>query len=301
MDYLCVVLELEAEAAERMSDALLEGGALSVSVEDPLAGTPQEVPVFDEPDWERDGAVPRWSLQRLQVLFDAAESAGIAERLAVAAQQAGLPALPDFRLEAVADQDWVRLTQAQFSPIRISARLWIVPSWHAAPDPGALNIALDPGIAFGTGSHPTTRLCLRWLEANIAGGESVIDYGCGSGILAIAAGLLGAGHIAGTDIEAAAVQAAADNAQRNGVPARFFTADQLPADPADRVVANILANPLRMLGPVLARLTRSGGRLALSGILEHQAEELMQNYAQWFDMAQFAAEEGWVCLQGMRR
>lgn len=301
MSYLCVVMELEAEAAERMSDALLEAGALSVSVEDPLAGTPDEVPVFDEPDWEHDGAAPGWSLQRLHVLFAVTEAGKLRDTVAAAARAAQLPATPDFRLEEIPEQDWVRQTQAQFTPIRISDRLWIVPSWHAAPDPAAINIALDPGIAFGTGGHPTTRLCLRWLEANVHEGMSVIDYGCGSGILAIAAGLLGAGAIVGIDIEEAAVAAARDNAGRNGIAAQFLSAAEARCEPADLLVANILANPLRLLGPVLAGLTKPGGQLALSGILDHQADELMRTYDQWFDMRRFAAEEGWVCLTGVRR
>ena len=192
------------------------------------------------------------------------------------------------------DNDWVRLTQAQFEPIRISQRLWIVPTWHTPSDPGALNITLDPGLAFGTGSHPTTRLCLRWLDANIRGGESVLDYGCGSGILAIAALKLGAASAAGVDVDAQAVQSSRDNAAANRVAAHFFLPDDAPRQQADIVVANILTNPLKLLAPLLASSARPGGRIVLSGILEEQADDVANLYAQWFDLAPAIVEDGWA-------
>jgi ribosomal protein L11 methyltransferase len=194
----------------------------------------------------------------------------------------------------------VRASQAQFAPIRISARLWIVPSWHAAPDPDALNIRLDPGLAFGTGSHPTTRLCLRWLDQLVRPASSVLDYGCGSGILAIAALKLGARAAVGVDVDPAAVAAARENAARNEVAARFVSSEVALAHPADLVVANILANPLIVLAPVLAAHCRPGGRIALAGILAPQADAVSAAYAQWFAMAHFAADDGWVCLEGVR-
>jgi ribosomal protein L11 methyltransferase len=174
------------------------------------------------------------------------------------------------------------LTQSQFEPIRISQRLWIVPTWHTPVDAAAINIVLDPGLAFGTGSHPTTRLCLRWLDENLRAGENVLDYGCGSGILAIAAMKLGAGSAYGVDVDAQAVQSSRDNALANQVDAKF----DLPVatlQPADIVVANILTNPLKMLAPLLAGATRQGGRIVLSGVLSEQAEDVMRVYAQWFD------------------
>jgi len=195
----------------------------------------------------------------------------------------------------------VRLTQSQFEPIPISPRLWIVPTWHTAADPDAINIVLDPGLAFGTGSHPTTRLCLRWLDNNLAGGESVLDYGCGSGILAIAAMKLGAAHAVGVDVDAQAVTASRDNAIANHVEnVRFHLPDEAARDSYDLVVANILTNPLRLLAPLLADATRQGGQIVLSGILESQAQDVMNIYQQWFELNAPIFEDGWSCLSGRK-
>jgi ribosomal protein L11 methyltransferase len=218
-----------------------------------------------------------------------------------AAARAGLAAEPHYSTELLQDRDWVRLTQSQFDPIRISARLWIVPSWHEFPDPDAINLELDPGLAFGTGSHPTTRLCLQWLDSNVRGGESILDYGCGSGILAIAAKKLGAGQVVGIDIDPQAVQAAAQNAERNHVAARFYLPDAAPEAQYDVVVANILSNPLKVLAPALSALVRRGGRIALSGVLAEQAEDVGGVYSEWFDMNPPVFDEGWACVTGIKR
>jgi ribosomal protein L11 methyltransferase len=293
---LAVIVELPERDADAFGDALLEAGALAVSVEDADAGTAAEQPIFGEP-----GTAPEagWSRNVLRALVDADADPGAL--VAAAAAALGERAPPPFRVEAVPETDWVRATQAQFEPIRISTRLWIVPSWHTPPDPHALNIVLDPGLAFGTGSHPTTRLCLQWLEANVRGGESVLDYGCGSGILAIAAAKLGATDVAGIDIDHDALRAAQANAAVNEVSARFAGARApLPA-PADLVVANILASPLKVLAPLLAAQTRPGGRIVLAGLLDAQAEEIATVYAPWFDMNVFDHAEGWAALEGTRR
>jgi ribosomal protein L11 methyltransferase len=168
-------------------------------------------------------------------------------------------------------------------------------------DPAAINIALDPGLAFGTGSHPTTRLCLRWLDSHLRSGESVLDYGCGSGILAIAAMKLGAASAVGVDVDAQAVQASNDNAAANLVHANFYLPENASLTQYDIVVANILTNPLRALAPLLAGATRSGGRIVLSGILGEQAEEVKKIYSQWFDMVPAIVEDGWACLSGIKR
>ena len=194
----------------------------------------------------------------------------------------------------------MRLTQSQFDPIRISGRLWIVPSWHQAPDPTAINLELDPSLAFGTGSHPTTRLCLEWLEANVSPGVSVLDYGCGSGILGIAALKLGAGDVLGVDIDPAALTAAADNAARNQVSMRLAPSSAPLAETFDRVVANILTNPLMLLAPLLASRLKPGGRLALSGVLESQADQVIAAYAPHLPLLIGATHEGWVRLEGMK-
>ena len=302
MALLSLVIELGADEANRLSDALLDAGALSISAEDPLAGTAAEVPIYDEPDWNNASDPAGWTRLRLRVLVDETRLSGFSNAqtlLASAAHAAGI-AFPDFVAESVDDEDWVRKTQAQFEPIRISQRLWIVPSWHAEPDPTAVNIALDPGVAFGTGSHPTTKLCLRWLESKVRGGETVLDYGCGSGILGIAASRLGAGRVVGLDIDPAAVISAQENAVRNHVIAEFMNAGTALELSADLVVANILANPLKVLAPLLASYARAGGHIALSGILAPQAAEVMAIYSPWFAFEPAVEEDGWVCLSGQR-
>lgn len=286
----------DAATAEPLCDALLEAGALSASIEDADAGTPEEKPQFGEPGMETPATA--WEHSRIVALF--AEDAPVGRMMAEAAAALQLPQVPDFALARVEEQNWVQLTQAQFDPIRISDRLWIVPSWHTSPDPAAINLVLDPGMAFGTGSHPTTRLCLEWLEREVTPGCSVLDYGCGSGILAIAAARLGAATVAGVDIDPQAVSAARDNAERNRVQARFEDSAAPLAGEYDRVVANILSNPLRLLAPAICAHVRPGGKLALSGILAEQAEEIMRIYAAWIPLGVADSREGWVCLSGTR-
>ncbi len=285
----------EAASAEPLCDALLEAGALSAAIEDADAGTPDEQPQFGEP-----GSVnaPGWKHSRIVALIEADADAGAL--LATAAAAVGLPGIADYAVEPVAEQNWVQLTQSQFDPIRVSERLWIVPSWHESPDPAAINLILDPGMAFGTGSHPTTRLCLEWLERQVAPGCSLLDYGCGSGILAIAAARLGAGSVAGVDIDSQAVAAARDNAERNGVAAQFADSAQAVAGEYDLVVANILSNPLRVLAPAICAHVRPGGRLALSGILREQAAEIIGIYAAWLPLEIADVREDWVCLAGRK-
>ena len=300
MAYLALTFDADAEAADAWADALLDAGALSVDVSDPAAGTPDEAPLYGEPGEPFAG---RWPQNRLGALFAATGDPDAA--LAAAAAALGCPA-PPHEIHPVAEQDWVRATQAQFAPIRVAPGLWVVPSWCEPPEPGAVILTLDPGLAFGTGSHPTTRLCLGWLAACLRRGESVLDYGCGSGILAIAAAKLGAGDVAGVDVDPQAIVASRANAQRNDVVATFALPDGLPpSGPAaaafDVVVANILANPLRLLAPVLAGRVRPGGRIVLSGVLETQAGAVIEVYARWFKMDAWARDEGWVALAGERR
>lgn len=292
MAWLSLKLPADQDRAEALADALLSAGALSVGIEDRDAGTAAEAAQFGEPGLDEPHA---WRRNWVVALLP-----GDADVMALLARL-DLPADVEHVVETVAEQDWVRLTQAQFEPIRITERLWIVPSWHTPPDPAAINIELDPGLAFGTGGHPTTRLCLAWLADHIRGGEAMLDYGCGSGILAIAAARLGAGRVIGVDIDPQAVHASRDNARRNAASAEFFLADAAPAQPVDILVANILTNPLKALAPLLAGRVAPGGRIVLSGILEPQADEVMAAYRPWFDMAPWAVDEGWVCLQGVRR
>ena len=297
MPWLTLAVDTDAGHAEALSEALLELGALSVDLLDVDADTPDEQAIFGEPGEPPPGV---WQHNRVSALFD--DDRDVAAILREAAIRIGLKEIPEYRIETLADNDWVRLTQSQFDPIPISSRLWIVPTWHTPSDPDAINIVLDPGLAFGTGSHPTTRLCLRWLDNNIKGGESVLDYGCGSGILAIAALKLGAARAVGIDVDSQAVIASRDNAAANRVEnVQFCLPDEAPQDAYDLVVANILTNPLRLLAPLLANATRQGGQIVLSGILEEQAQDVMSIYRQWFDLNAPIFEEGWSCLSGRKR
>lgn len=297
MSYRELIAELERERAEALSDALIELGALSVSVEDADADTPDEQPLFGEP-----GLTPeRTAWQHSRVIALIGDDQDPAVLLAAAANELGLAETPKFSLREVEEQDWVRLTQSQFDPIPIGKHIWVVPSWHDAPDPNALVLELDPGLAFGTGSHPTTRLCMEWLEEHVQPGKSLLDYGCGSGILAILAKKCGANPVIGIDIDPQAVESARHNSERNHAEVTYGLPDDCPAGEFDIVVANILSNPLKLMASMLASRVKPGGRIALSGILARQAEEVAQVYARWIDISVWREHEGWVCLAGTRR
>jgi len=296
MAWLTLTITASASQAEMLSEALLVLGALSVDIHDADADTQSEHAMFGEPG---EPAPHFWSHNRVTALF--VEDTPIDAVMQEAAHAIGLKQPPTYTIATLEDNDWVRLTQSQFNPIRISQRLWIVPTWHTPSNPSAINITLDPGLAFGTGSHPTTRLCLRWLDLNLQGGESVLDYGCGSGILAIAALKLGAASATGVDVDAQAVQSSRDNAMANQVDAQFHQPHASLKQQADIVVANILTNPLKVLAPLLAGSTRQGGQIVLSGVLSEQAEDVMNAYGLWFDFRPPVMEEGWVCLAGVKR
>jgi len=293
--WISAAITTDASHAEALSEALFGQGALSVSVEDADAGTEAETPQFGEPG---SPETPLWQHSRVIALFDPTDDIG--GRIGAACAEVGVVEPPEVELTEVAEQDWVRLTQSQFEPIRINDRLWIVPSWHAAPDPAAINLELDPGLAFGTGSHPTTRLCLDWLCQQVRGGERVLDYGCGSGILALAAAKLGAGSVVGVDIDERAIEAADANASKNAVIMRLALTREPLTETFDIVVANILTNPLRLLAPLLAGRVAAGGRLALSGILESQAQDIVDAYAPHIALHVGACLDGWVRLEGTR-
>ena len=285
----------DAQQAEALGDALMDAGALSVTVEDADAGTPAETPQYGEPGMETHTV---WNRSVLSALFDANQQ--VHDIVASCAAALGVNAA--LTIEEVPETDWVRATQAQFDPIPIGGPLWIVPTWHTPPEPDAINLVLDPGLVFGTGSHPTTRMCLQWLVRTRPAG-SVLDYGCGSGILAIAAAKLGAGEVVGVDIDPQAVRSAHDNADANGVTAAFFDAgDTLPppydTKKYDVVLANILANPLRILAPALTARLKPGASLVLAGLLAEQAEELIGIYSPWLDMRVADTQEGWSLLVG---
>ncbi|AMO78962.1 50S ribosomal protein L11 methyltransferase [Pseudomonas citronellolis] len=292
MPWVQVRLAITPEQAPTYEDALLEVGAVSVTFMDA-----EDQPIF-EPDL---GTTPLWTHTHLLALFeDGTDEAALLAHL----QLLTGGELPQHQVEIVEDQDWERSWMDNFKPMRFGRRLWIVPSWHEAPEPEAVNLLLDPGLAFGTGTHPTTALCLEWLDGQELAGDTVLDFGCGSGILAIAALLLGAKRALGTDIDPQALEASRDNATRNGIdPALFpvYLPADLPAGQADVVVANILAGPLVSLAGQLTSLVKPGGRLALSGILAEQAEEVRAAYADAFELEPTAEREGWVRISGRRR
>ncbi|MFW9604965.1 MAG: 50S ribosomal protein L11 methyltransferase [Pseudomonas sp.] len=291
MPWLQVRLAITPDQAAELEDQLLELGAVSVTFMDA-----EDQPIF-EPDL---GTTPLWQHTHVLALFeDGTDGNAVLAHLQLIRGE-----LPEHHVERIEDQDWERSWMDNFKPLNFGQRLWIVPSWHEAPEPNAVNLLLDPGLAFGTGTHPTTALCLEWLDGQPLDGCSVLDFGCGSGILGIAALLLGAAQAFGTDIDIQALDASRANAARNHLdPARFpvYLPEDLPPTPVDVVVANILAGPLVRLAPQLTQLVKTGGRLALSGILAEQAEDVRAAYADAFDLDPTAEKEGWVRISGVRR
>ena len=300
MSWISLRIEAKDNTADLLSDTLMELGALSASIEDANAETPDEQPIFGEPGDPPPGI---WQQNVVSALFN--DDVIVADIMHSLTQATGLQNL-SFSTENIAEQDWVRATQSQFDPIRIRDDLWIVPTWHAAPNPDALNIVLDPGLAFGTGSHPTTHLCLAWLADHVKPELTVLDYGCGSGILAIAAKKLGAASVIGVDIDSQAIIASGYNAEQNEVQAQFYLPKDLPADAllngqADLVVANILSSALSVLAPALAAACKTGGKIALSGILREQTEQVSRIYAEWFNMETPVFMDSWVLLTGTKK
>ena len=294
-----LVVQAPQERVEAVGDALMdELDAVSVSVEDADAGSQAEQALFGEPGLP----APReaWVHSQVQALFE--DEAAATQAAAVLMAQPWSGELRLLALRPVADADWVRLTQSQFAPVPISPGFWIVPSWHEVPPDARRVIRLDPGLAFGTGTHPTTRMCLRWIARQADETRpwpSVLDYGCGSGILAVAAALHGAREVLAVDIDPAAVEATRANAQANSVALRAG----LPplAQGAHAVVlANILATPLKLLAPLLCGHVAPGGRLVLAGILARQHEEIAQAYAPWIELEVTDTEDGWVLMTGAR-
>jgi len=299
MGWTEIVIQVTRDQAEALSDALMESGALSVSVEDADEGTVAEQPLFGEPGMEPTEAA--WERSRVVALADVdADHATIVND---AAKAIGLDFALPFALRSVEEQDWVRLTQSQFEPIHIGKRIWVVPSWHDAPDPDALVLELDPGLAFGTGSHPTTRLCMEWLEQHAANAATVLDYGCGSGILALVAKKLGAQQVIGVDIDPQALESARFNGERNACDIDYYLPEAFVRHYPEHqtfaiVVANILAGPLQLMAPMLAGRVAPGGALVLSGVLDRQAQDVIAAYAPYLELSVWAEHEGWVALAG---
>ena len=299
MPWLELSLTVQATQQERIEAALADLGALSITLQDADAETPDERAIF-EPGV---GETPLWKTIVVQALFAAdADRAGLCAALADVVP--GL-APEQIELREIADQDWTRAWMDRFAPMRFGQRLWIYPSSIDPPD-GDTSLAvvrLDPGLAFGTGTHPTTALCLEWLDAADLSEKTVIDYGCGSGVLAIAAVKLGAARVIAVDNDEQALVATRDNAERNGIADKVevYTPGTLPAEAADALVANILAGPLHDLAPLFARLLKPGAAIALSGILRGQEGELLSRYEEWFDDLAADAREGWIRISARRR
>ncbi|MDA8415685.1 MAG: 50S ribosomal protein L11 methyltransferase [Betaproteobacteria bacterium] len=295
MSWQRLVLSCSQQAVENLSNILSELGALSVTVE-PLDGDDADDPVFGEPG---NPDFSLWTNCQIEILLPFEMDTDIFIKSVYALSQEVFEIHSRGILD---DQDWIRLTQNQFEPIAITPDLWIVPSWHTPPNPQAINLRLDPGQAFGTGSHPTTRLCLRWLSHQALQHQHILDYGCGSGILTLAAALLGAPHPTGVDLDPVAVLTARENALRNGVNLTFYEPDQLPeVQLFDGIIANILTNPLIMLAPLLIQKLRPGGWLTLSGILESQVSRIQSAYSPQCSLVVVDHDEGWVCLHGVKQ
>lgn len=295
MAWISLKIAAQDNTADFISDTLMAQGALSAIIEDANADTLDEQPIFGEPGDPPPGI---WQQNLVSALFD--DDVDVTAIMADLQRKTKLINLP-YSTEIIEEQDWVRATQSQFDPIKITDDLWIVPTWHDAPNPNALNIVLDPGLAFGTGSHPTTHLCLAWLKKTVVPTNSVLDYGCGSGILAISAKKLGASEVVGTDIDPQAIQSSLYNAEQNQVQASFLHASQYQSKEFDIVVANILSSALSVLAPALAQSCKSGGKIALSGILKEQAADVSAIYAEWFHMDSPQTMDAWVLLTGTKK
>ncbi|MFR9702765.1 50S ribosomal protein L11 methyltransferase [Aeromonas sanarellii] len=290
MPWIQIRINATAKTADKVSNMLLGRGAQAVTFMDA-----KDVPVYEP----MPGETPLWGETEVMGLFDAETDPAptIAFFQQIFGEDVG------YKVEQLEDKDWVREWMDHFHPMQFGERLWICPSWRDVPNPDAVNVMLDPGLAFGTGTHPTTALCLQWLDGLDLAGKTVVDFGCGSGILGIAALKLGAARVIGIDIDPQAIQASRDNAERNGVADQielYLPADQPQDVEADVVVANILAGPLRELAPLIAGHGKPGSLMALSGVLESQAQELELIYGQWFDMDPTAVKEEWCRLSGRK-
>ncbi|MCF5893641.1 50S ribosomal protein L11 methyltransferase [Aeromonas veronii] len=290
MPWIQIRINATAKTADKVSNMLLGRGAQAVTFMDA-----KDVPVYEP----MPGETPLWGETEVMGLFDAETDPAptIAFFQQIFGENVG------YKVEQLEDKDWVREWMDHFHPMQFGKRLWICPSWRDVPNPDAVNVMLDPGLAFGTGTHPTTALCLQWLDGLDLSGKTVVDFGCGSGILGIAALKLGAARVIGIDIDPQAIQASRDNAARNGVADQielYLPADQPQDVEADVVVANILAGPLRELAPLIAGHGKAGSMMALSGVLESQAPELETIYGQWFDMDPTAVKEEWCRLSGRK-
>jgi ribosomal protein L11 methyltransferase len=289
MAWIQFIFSSTPDGADPLSDHLSECGASAVTFQDN-----EDQPIY-EPEI---GSTPLWQATNVIALFEADSDT---DNIILQLTHLMAPStVPQYRIEAVEDKDWVREWMDNFHPMCFGEQLWICPSWHQPPKPDAINIMLDPGLAFGTGTHPTTALCLNWLDQAQVKNKIVIDYGCGSGILAIAAALLGAKKVIGVDIDPQALEATQANAKRNGVQIETYLPEACPDISADLVIANILAGPLQTLAPTLVKLSKPKSDIILSGILATQSEAISKTYRTWFEMQPPIQKEDWIRLAGHR-
>ena len=291
MAWLQLIIPTSETEADQLSDALMQQGAVSVTLQDM-----QDIPVLEP----LPGTTPMWPQTRVVGLFEASEDL---KHVITKVEQQLRKKIPDWKAEQLEDKDWIRAWMDDFKPMQFGEKLWVVPSTFDPPQPDAANILLDPGLAFGTGTHPTTSMCLEWLDANPPTGKDIIDFGCGSGILAIGALLLGARHAETIDLDPQALLATRDNAEKNNVAdkIRTYLPKEFPKQQTTLLLANILATPLIELAPYFAELTASQGQIVLSGILAQQAEQVLAAYQTNFDIKIWKQQDDWVCLAGVRR
>ncbi|CAG7599636.1 50S ribosomal protein L11 methyltransferase [Candidatus Vallotia tarda] len=296
MNYREIILEIDRDNTEALSNALLELGVLSVCIEDADAEMPHEQALFSESGFVTDQIA--WMRSRVISMLRPQQDPAVL--LAAAANKASLPTCPVFTTRDLPEQDWVRFMQSYIEPIHIGHRIWVMPSWNNTQKKDAIVLELDPGLAFGTGSHPTTRLCMEWIEQHVRDGDSLLDYGCGSGILAILAFKCGASPVVGIDTDPQAVELAQLNSERNHVRISYGLPCECHENELDVVIANILANPLKLMAPMLTSRVKPGGRLVLSGILTCQVDSVVAAYTGHIELAVWRECNGWVCLAGRR-
>jgi len=295
MAWANLIVQINKEDVDSISDYLIELGAISTSIEDTNLNQNNEELIFGVPNIQSQQF---WENNTVQALFEKKINIEI---IKAAIKNKFTDAILSLSTKDVEDTDWVKSTQTQFSPIRINDKLWIIPTWHKIQDKNAINLILDPGLAFGTGTHPTTHLCLLWLLDNINQNLSVLDYGCGSGILGIAAKKIGAKKVIGVDIDNQAIKASKDNSEMNNVQISWSNTKEKIDFKADLVVANILSSALSVLAPILAEHCITNGKIALSGILESQEDDIKKIYNSWFDLDPSYKKDGWVLISGTKR
>lgn len=295
MSWTNLIVQTNKQEVDSISDFLIELGAISISIEDTNLNQNNEELIFGEP---HNQSQQFWKNNTVQALF---EKTIDIELIKASLKNKFNSINLSFSISDIQDQDWVNLTQSQFLPIHIHDKLWIIPTWHKIQDKKAINLILDPGLAFGTGTHPTTHLCLLWLLENSNKNLTILDYGCGSGILSIAAIKIGAKKVIGVDIDDQAIKTSRENAEINNVKIFWSNASNKIKYKADLVVANILSSALSVLAPVLAEHCNTKGKIALSGILQSQEEAIKKKYSKWFDFQPSGHKDGWVLISGIKR